>query len=391
MGFPVNCDAISFMSAAMKPSILFEQGYIRQSRPVYILTGTIIGYTVYYASYPLHRFLKKKLQGRLSPNDSQKDPQKQVKYACFYVAFLLINIAILLSTCVLFEKIVCYVLKTTPRWFPVFPLMIALLISNPLCKAFFWTVHLQLFNILMPVLALYIALHLNKKPKRFSSLLVISILSGALVLCYANAILLLPIICLSYWREKHVIQKHVYSKKFFRLVMLIVAFFSVTILWISLLRIRGVVIYNNEVKVAREFVWMEDIMKRPMVFWNELAANTKAFLKTFPALGFTSLILLITSIGKKKEIFQTFRQTKNDNQLKSTISLVIFTIILFVLFYWLMGYNAERLTTALNPFIIYLSTLLFAKEPPNRKLTILLFILITGIHLFTVFSYGPFS
>jgi hypothetical protein len=392
MGFPVNCDAISFISAAIKPAILFQKGYIRQSRPAYILTGTITGYFLYYISYPLHPFIAKKLQGHLSTDDSGKNPQTLVVYACFYLAFVLINTIILTITFWLFEKITFGFFKARPHAHAIFPLMLVLLVSTPVCKAFFWTVHQQLFNVLMPVLALYIGLRLIRRPNKLSALLLIAFLSGFLALFYANSILLLPAICFSYLMEVKGRKRRIPAKEWCWLAAITLAFFFASLLWILLLRINGVPIYNNEITVAREFVWITDILNtqgRP--FWKEFADNTKAFIQTFSITAFPALALLIVLVSKKKEALNIFRQVSSNPPLQSQMTVIAFIAIQFLLFYWLMGFYATRLTTALNPFIIYATALLLIKQAPDRKFTILLFLIIICMHLYTVFSYGPFS
>ncbi len=391
MGFPVNCDAISFISPAIEPSILFQQGYIRQSRPAYILLGTIAGYAVYYISYPLHPWLGNKLKSRISTVYPEKSPHVLVLYTCFYLAFILINIALLLITFLLFEKITLSFYGNSPPGAPVLPLMLVLLVSTPLCKAFFWTVHQQLFNILMPVLALYIGLRLTQSPKKYSALLLIAFLSGFLVLFYGNAVLLLPIICFCYLKGIWDRGKNIPSQKWLRLAGIIPIFFSTTILWILLLHLKGISIYNNEITVAREFVWMTDLLHSPGSFWKEFTGNTMAFLQTLPTCGFPSLVLLIVLIGKKKEVADTLTEIGSSLRLQKEMIIIVFTPLLFLLFYWLMGFYATRLTAALPPFIIYATALLLVKQQPDRKFTILLLLAVIGIHLYTLFSYGPFS
>ena len=392
MGFPVNCDAISFMSAAIRPSVLFQQGYIRQSRPAYILIGTIVGYSVYYISYPLHPWLEKKLQGHLSTVDSEKNPRILVLYACFYLSFILINTVLLLITLLLFEKITFGLYRNRPTGSSIFPLMLVLLISTPLCKAFFWTVHLQLFNILMPVLALYIGLSLTQKPKKFNTLLLISFLSGCLVLFYANAVLLLPTICFCYLTEIRNRKRYIPAKEWLRSASLIPVFFSSAIGWVLLLHMIGITIYNNEVTVAREFVWMTDILyTQGSLYWKEFAGNTKAFIRTFPVLGFPALVLLIVWVRKRKDVSDAFRQIRVSPRLQSDVTIITFITCLFLLFYWLMGFYASRLTIAFNPFIVYATTLVLVKQQSDRRFTILLLLMVMSIHLYTVLSYGPFS
>ena len=52
MGFSMNCDAIEYTGLSVKPGLLFQQNNRRQSRPLYILSGSAAGYSIYYLSSP---------------------------------------------------------------------------------------------------------------------------------------------------------------------------------------------------------------------------------------------------------------------------------------------------------------------------------------------------
>lgn len=65
MGIRVNPDAFTFIGVAINPGYLFQPDYLRQSRPAYALIGSVVGYSIYYATYPLHAVFKRQMKKSL--------------------------------------------------------------------------------------------------------------------------------------------------------------------------------------------------------------------------------------------------------------------------------------------------------------------------------------
>src|SRR5688572_3205653 len=80
MGAAVNCDSYHFLNTSIKPSLLFNSNYYRQSRPVYATMGSVLGYSVYYLSQPFHDELYRFLQERFSHKYNAKQFKKAVLY-----------------------------------------------------------------------------------------------------------------------------------------------------------------------------------------------------------------------------------------------------------------------------------------------------------------------
>jgi hypothetical protein len=57
-GFTLNPDTYGFLFPAMHPILLLKNESHRQSRPLFILAGTTIGYTLYFLSMPFHPYLR---------------------------------------------------------------------------------------------------------------------------------------------------------------------------------------------------------------------------------------------------------------------------------------------------------------------------------------------
>src|SRR5690606_12397721 len=80
IGFPVNCDAFGFIGAAISPSYLLKENYNRQSRPLYILAGTAVGYSIYALSYPFHDFIANQVSSIFPAVPHETDSQTPVLY-----------------------------------------------------------------------------------------------------------------------------------------------------------------------------------------------------------------------------------------------------------------------------------------------------------------------
>lgn len=54
-GFNINSDSYDYVKDAIDLHYLFTDKEVRQSRPIYILMGSITGYSIYYLTYPIHK------------------------------------------------------------------------------------------------------------------------------------------------------------------------------------------------------------------------------------------------------------------------------------------------------------------------------------------------
>jgi len=203
-GFGLNCDSPEFMWLARDPSGLLFHKNSRQSRPGLILLAALV-------QAPLSLVL---------PPEAPPTPVYQGLYdpiavaASFtrdrpaYFAYLLLNFATLLAS--------FHALRLTiERWHPVRNgaaaiILVAtgmLLVANDVTKAFVWSPHTQMFNILVPVLAVLAtqrAVAAGRLERGFA--LGMGLLSGIGITIYPvfvviPACLLLPAV-VGLWREK---------------------------------------------------------------------------------------------------------------------------------------------------------------------------------------------
>jgi hypothetical protein len=154
-GFSLNCDSPEFMWLARDPAGLLYHHNSRQSRPGLILAAALL-------QVPL---------SLIAPADGPPTPVYQGLYDPVavarsftrdrpaYIAYVLLNIAILLASFHVLRKI-------TERPRPArngtaATIVVAtglLLVANDVTKAFVWSPHTQMFNILVPLIAVYATL-----------------------------------------------------------------------------------------------------------------------------------------------------------------------------------------------------------------------------------------
>ena len=353
MRFPINCDSYIFIGASIKPSYLWKQNFIRQSRPLYIFAGSVSGYLVYFVAYPFRSFIEPYLKNKLSDEYSDKELKKALIYGCFYIGFIIINTIILLVSLILFEKIFRELIPGEKD--PVVLLTaLFLLVSNQVSKDYFWAAHQQMFNVLSPLLCIYTAFKIAGSSFTFKKIIWLTAGAGLLVLVYGNFLLLLPTIIFCY---AYTVRKKTHSV--FGIILLVVLFFLPTFTWIFILKLSGINFYSYETDVFRQFVWIYDSLKLGISnllqqFWE----NTWAFIQTSGSLIPAIILLLITVLDKKSR--RSFPAAKT-NPLTSPQVLLFFILIEWLLFLLLLGYYADRLTFSLLPVLLCLFILYAGK------------------------------
>lgn len=142
-GFIKNCDVIGFIETGVSPSVLIREKCLRQNRPVYIIVASGIGYGIYYVS---------NIFNVIHIIDIEKS---------MYVAYVCLNFIILLLALILFDKIANILTAGKISYISVLILSV-FIASNFMSKAFFWTAHQQMMAFFMPLLSIYISIHINK-------------------------------------------------------------------------------------------------------------------------------------------------------------------------------------------------------------------------------------
>ncbi|GGE98328.1 hypothetical protein [Hymenobacter cavernae] len=367
MGFVINGDTREYIAAAREPARLLQEKEVRQSRPLYILLGSGLGYAL------------QPVLGSINVADTWGGiAAESPDFLGFYAGYVLLNFVVLLASLYLFvrigellaegptDKIVLYGLG----WF---------LVSNPITKAFFWTAHQQMFAFFTPLLYLYGLLRYRTVVLSWRQSLGWALGLGALALVYGNFVLGLP--CLLY-------QLLTYRARYSTPVLLgrmlaaTACFVLPTFAWIGLLKLYGVTYYNQEAVRFHQFTWMLDAWREsPGTFFSTLSTNLLTFWTNLGTIqGFLLAALLLGGL-------QRWRGLKAPAGVWPVLG---FVFLLFFAFYALIGYYPERLTFTLVPILLCVLALLLLRRPlPYQRLLVLLAAL--SWHWYVVSSYGPFS
>lgn len=379
MGFSMNCDAIEYMGGSVQPGYLFKKNYSRQSRPLYLLSGSIIGYTIYYLSTPFHNSINKKAGAWFG----NKIPEAEVSlYLSHYAGLIFINLLVLVFALIVFEKIIIQITGgwKNGKWLK-YGLML-LLLSNHITKTFFWTPHQQLFNTLLPLLCTWLFLKVINSNYSATKQLLISFLFGLLLLFYGSFLLLLPILICSIFYKSKVVKKEKILNGLKPALLNSVAFVVPLLVWILILQIAGNNFYSHETEYFREFIWMFDALKDPeRNLLNELSISFSAYIKTTGIIVFPFIFLIVS-------YFITLRNSNSFGSNSYSIIFVITTFLLF-LFFFFLGYYTDRLTYTLCPLFITYAALILNRQTLSNLKKYSILIVILAWHLFIILNEMP--
>lgn len=384
-GFVVNCDARGYCAGARYPANLLKANAVRQSRPLYIILATLIGYPI--------DFLFNVLNINLDQSINKSNITKQ--YIPFYIGFVLINFIVLFSGIFLFDSILT---SMGINKYLIY-LLSMFLICNDVIKAFIWTAHQQMFSIFSPIFIIFImwkiisdSLLSNKK------IFVISFIGGLLSLVYGNFILLLPCMLFSLLLRKKLEDKFRINT-FAKIVGVASIIFAIpTIIWIITVTISAGGYYNHEIVRYRQAIWVLDTLQVGFhKFIEQFLIFTSDYFKTFtyeilPFIIFSVILYIIlyfyrqinTGIAKIDIEYRLFKK------------MCFFNFVGYFIFFWLLGFYGTRLTfTIVAPLLFYIALELgyFIKENQIFRKIILsgLSVGVVSWIVFHVVKYGPFS
>ena len=147
-GIHLNGDAPEFLALATNPTGLLKENNYRQSRPGLILFAAML-------AKPLSVFATPMADTVPPQDDPQRIIDSFVRYFPAYLAYMLLNAGILLLSFYVLRKTIDRVPSDERIAMPIVVSTGLLLVTNDITKAFFWSPHTQMFNILVPVMAVY--------------------------------------------------------------------------------------------------------------------------------------------------------------------------------------------------------------------------------------------
>jgi hypothetical protein len=381
-GFFLNPDTYGFIFPAINPRLLLEYRAQRQNRPLFILAGSAVGYSITILTWPFHTQLLN-WYAKFWRGIYSKD--KILLVGNFYAGFILLNMVVLWVALFLFERVFYMFVRREALSTSALYLLMVFVASNPITKAFFWTVHQELFALMTPLLCVYLLFRFSRLEERitFKMAACMFLLTGLLLLVYGNFLLVLPcLIFCFFFQEKRFGHVKALKTLFLKISLLILLSFIPTICWIGILRWNGIGYYNFEISQFHQFVWMPDtLFQGTGLFFQRLRSFTYDYFLTMKQIlilaGFTIVILLTSKkIAGEKTYF---------------IRLWLFVFSCFFLFYWLLGSYEERLSNTLIPLIVCFWVIVLGQNVTQKKTVIILGSLALVWHGYILLSYGPFS
>ena len=364
-GFILNYDSNEYIESAMSPSVLLRENYVRQSRPLYSVVASCVGYTVHYISSPFKNLFELTLKKSM------------------YVGYVFLNFTILLLSLYFFDKIVR--ILTAGNISYTTTLMLSVFIaSNFMTKAFFWTAHQQMFAFLIPLFCIYISIKWLKVMSTKNIYLYFFMLGlgmlmyGSFLILFVSALLYL---CYILYDDKKLMSNHTFGFLFISCIL----FLLPTLLWILFLKYKGIEYYNHEIVRYRQLVWIIDSLSvSPTNFATALCLNLVEFISTLTMMYIFMAFVGVTIIFRKIKAQPAFIFDRNTK-------LILLQLGCFTVFFMLLGYYAERLTFTIMPILLCLSIAQAGSLLNAKKAQIAIFITVCVWHTYNVFSYGPFS
>jgi hypothetical protein len=381
-----NCDSGSFLGLAKRPTRILEKEHrFWQSRPMYAVLGWI-------TSLPFRALPLSSIENRLRRPGGQVP--EEYRYLPEYAGLVFLNWLLIVAAVVVFVRL----LDARTPFEPRVLLPIVVLVLNESTKAYFWTPHTQMFNILMPVVGLW--LYHSLQPRlptlewRAASLIGLALglaglAYGAFVVVAVGAVL-----CILFAEGLPILRQRL-AGKLFASVALLIGFAIPVVAWMTIATIKTGSFHSEEVRTWREFVWMGDSLSLGAgVFLADLKRNLGTYVHTippvvaFPALTICAIVLL-------EFFFPTGDQpAKRSRQAGIAIACYVGAS---VPFYALMGFYTTRLSATIVPPLLWLLGLELGRleralDATKRRVLRLGTVAVALCYaLFWVFSAGPYS
>ena len=360
-GVVINCDAAMYCEDAAHPSKLLAPKAVRQSRPLYIVIASVIGYPI--------QMLIDKTNIRLFRKLSDKD----APYPGYNLGYIILNFTLLLLCLYLLDAIMGKVSGNTfhKGILLAFCVFIA---SNQITKAFFWTAHQQFFSLFTPLLSIYLCIRISERKQGLNKIFLLSLLTGTFMLVYGNFIPMFFCLLFAAYRTDRKIRVP-------SLLFNTVLFALPTVAWMLICIANTGYYFNYEMEEYKQLVWITDALKVSFPhFLHVFYGFAIEYFHTFDdVVPFIVVALLLTFITKPNADYRRLALRSTD-----------IAFIMFFLFFLLLGHYVPRLTFSLFPILICIIAMLVNIMPGLKSKPWIFYVAAVGWHLYNVLSYGPF-
>jgi hypothetical protein len=193
-GTSLNCDSPEYLRLAWQPSALLEPHNTRQSRPGLIMAAAVIAVPL----SPLTNLAKTSgVQVRRADIDSGRIENALARYFPGYAAYIFLNLAFLLLSFYLFQ-LICGAHVRDAGGAAILISTCFLLATNDVVKAFVWSPHTQMLNMLVPVFTIWCSLRsADGALLRRRFVLVVGGITGVGAAAYPLFVIVLPCVLIA--------------------------------------------------------------------------------------------------------------------------------------------------------------------------------------------------
>jgi hypothetical protein len=343
-GFPLNCDSYDYAATAENPEKLFEPNSIRQSRPVYVILAFTFGHLLSPAT-------------QLMPLKALSD-QDELLGKPIYWGFMTLNFLFLLCAVLIFDEIADIVSGGTLPQFIKFTLSV-FLASNIIIKTSFWSAHQQMLAIFVPLLCVYLALRVALSSKLdLRRVYLVAFCGGLSLITYGNFLVLFPMVLLALAVQLFRSRTSTIQRTLAAFVPVIILFVTPVITWSAILISKNGRVYNHEIEVYRQFVWVKDKLSVSFGdFWEQFLVFSSIYWVSI----YRTVLAFIIGLFLLKLIRLAGWRRSGSGQLPANYSLarnlIAAVFALYFVFFWFMGYYSERITYTLVPVVLCLIAL----------------------------------
>jgi hypothetical protein len=245
-GLSINCDSPDFLRLATDPQYLFEPMNVRQARPGYVLAAWLL-------SRPLLPLAT--VVGRMNPGALQRQrvpprfDRPLTAYLPAYLAYVLLDIFFIWLAARLFWGI----LSDPDGRMPWTSFILSLFfVFNGIVYYYFWSPHVQVFGIFVPVFCLWAACQAYQDGESWQRRkYVLSLLAGLGVVAYTTFCLFFPAILAGELLRKRRITRGLVFRSFASLCLICLPLAT----WFAIVVLKNGTIYNHEMACCGYGIW----------------------------------------------------------------------------------------------------------------------------------------
>lgn len=371
-----NCDSHGFIELAHDPRKIVGNKW--QARPLYLVLGWIMAIPFRVPRSVAYR------AGLTRDPFSNPDP--------YYAGFVLLNWLLMVGAAWVFLLLVGPGSLFESRIL----LPLTILLVNEVTKAFFWTPHLQIFNVFVPLFIVAMVAWLDERVSRMTwrSFALVGVLLGLASLLYG--VFVIAVLALTVALVRDTLRNKRNKLPAIASAGAMLAAFLVPIeLWRWLVISKTGAFSVLEIYRYHQFVWItEDIAQTPRRLLPDLVQNIGVFLHTLPVvIVFPALVIcgvVIAAQALEKPMTASANSTR---VLRGILSYYAVSIP----FYALMGFYATRLSWALVPPLALILSFAIKSldggmsEAQRRRLKAALAVMSCVYVAYWIGVHGPYS